>query len=126
MLLFTLIVLSALYILSFPLGALLCRYKSIKLIVIVNIILGIMEVIFIFVSESDIYRYDEVFFPFIIVYLYIPNLMLYFKMRSKCKRNGVGKEKYAFKRNAGTAAILTACHFPIFFIMIFLSIFTSY
>ncbi len=115
MLLLTLIVLAVLYILSFPLGALLCRYKPIKLTVIVNIILGIMEVIFIFVSEDGIYRYGEVFLSFIIAYLYVPNLILYFKMRSKCKRNGVGKEKYTFKRNAGMAAILTACHFPIFF-----------
>ncbi len=126
MVLFTLIVLSVVYVLAFPIGALLCRYKSINLTVIVNIILGIMEVIFIFVSEGGIYRYEKVFLTFIPVYLYVPNLILYFKMRSKCKRNGVGKEKYAFKRNAGMAAILTVCHFPIIFIMIYLSIFMLY
>ena len=109
-----LIAIAVLYLLVFPLGALLCRYVTIKITLIVNVILGIMEVIFIFVSAGAIYRCDEVFLTFVPVYIYIPNLILYFKMRKKCKRNNERK-KYTFKRNAGMAAILAACYFPFFY-----------
>ena len=109
-----LIAIAVLYLLVFPLGALLCRYVTIKITITVNVILGIMAIIFIYVSAVDIYYCDEVFLTFVPVYIYIPNLILYFNMRKKCKRNNE-KKKYTFKRNAGMTAILAACYFPFFY-----------
>lgn len=112
MILIALIALSVSYLLMFPLGALLCRYVPIKLTAIVNIILGIIGPIFTFVNLF----YSEVLFTFVPVYIYIPNLILYFKMRSLCRRNGVEKEKYDIKINFNLTIFLTACYFPSVFI----------
>ena len=121
-----LIVLSVLvYVLVLPIGALLCRYVPIKLTAIVNITLGIMSLIFMFVSLGSKYG-GEVFFTFLPVYIYIPNLILYFKMRSLCRRNGVEKEKYDIKIHVRLTTFLASCYFPIIFAIISISACTFY
>ncbi len=111
-----LILWAVIYLLTFPLGALLCRYVPVKLTAIVNIILGVIGLIFMFVIIMSFYGEGLVFFAFVPVYIYIPNLILYFKMRSLCRRNGVEKEKYNIKVNFHLTTFLTACYFPIVFI----------
>ena len=113
--LIVLIPLAIIYILGFPLGALLCRYVPIELTEEVNITLGILVFIFMFV-RLDIFFYSEVLFTFVPVYIYIPNLILYFKMRSLYKRRGAEKEKYDINNNFRLTAFLTVCYFPSIFI----------
>lgn len=130
----TLIAIAVLYLLSFPLGALMCRYVSMKLSAALNVtlvVLGVLALIFFAVVgdkivSGNIFRYSDILLIFIPLYFYVPNLMLYFKMRKTCKRNGAGKEKYSFKKNALMAAILTACHFPILYFFVGLFVYVSY
>lgn len=116
--LITLIILAVIYILEFPLGALLCSYVPMKLSAAVNVILGVLGVLgFIIFEFAGGYFPDTAnFLLFLPFYIYIPNLILYFKIRGIHRRCGTGKEKYSFKKNAGMAAILTVCSFPIVWI----------
>ena len=114
--LIVLIPLAIIYILSFPLGALLCRYVPIELTAVVNITLGILVFIFMMFVTLDIFFYDEIFFTFVPVYIYIPNLILYFKMRSLYRRRGAEKAKYDINNNFRLTAFLTVCYFPSIFI----------
>lgn len=117
-----LIAIAVLYLFEFPLGALLCRYMSIKLLAAVNVILSILSVLALIllavfgdIGCGNVSRYSDVCLIFIPLYFYVPNLIIYFKMRKTHKRNGAVKEKYALKKNALMAVILTACHFPILY-----------
>lgn len=129
-----LIAIAVLYILAFLLGALMCRYVSIKLSAAVNVILGVLGVLalilFVVVGykivSGNIIRYGDIFLILIPLYIYVSNLILYFKTRKTRKQNGVLKEKYAFKKNALMAGLLTACHFPILYIYAGLFVFVSY
>lgn len=129
-----LIAIAVLYLLAFPLGALLCSYVSMKLSAAVNVILGVLGVLGLILFDivgdkivsGNIIRYGDIFLILIPLYIYVPNLILYFKTRKTRRRNGVLKEKYAFKKNALMAAILTACHFPILYIYAGLFVFVSY
>ncbi len=129
-----LIAIAVIYLLAFPLGALLCSYVSMKLLAAVNVILGVLGVLglilFDIVGDKIVsgnrIRYRNIFLILIHLYIYVPNHLLYFKTRKVRKQNGVVKEKYAFKNNALMAGILTACHFPIFNIYAGLFVFISY
>lgn len=120
----TLIALAVIF-LEIPLGAFLCSYVSVKRIAVANVILGILGALVSIILGDTVSvppQYSAIFLIMLPFYIYIPNLIVYFKMRSIRKRSGVGKEIYSFKRNAGIAAILTACHFPTLFIAYMLSI----
>lgn len=120
-----LIAAAVLYLFEFPLGTLMCRCVSVKRVAIVNIILGILGVLvfIIFGDTVSVLPQDSVIFLIMLpFYIYIPNLIFYFKMRSILKRSCVEKEKYSFKRNAGMAAILTVCHFPTVTIAFYMSL----
>lgn len=128
-----LIAAAVLYLFEFPLGALMCRYVSMKLLAAVNVILGglgILALILIAVVGDigcgNVSRYSDICLIFIPLYFYVPNLIIYFKMRKKRKRNGEITGKYVFKRNALMAAILTACHFPILYFYAGLFVFVYY
>ena len=121
----TLIAIVVLYLFEFPLGALMCRYVSVKRAAVLNLILGILGVrVFIIFGDTVSVppQYSVIFLIMLPFYIYIPNLIFYFKMRSIRKRSSVEKEKYFFKRNAGMAAILTVCHFPTVTIAFYMSI----
>ena len=118
----TLIAIAVLYLLSFSVGALMCRYVSMKLSAVLNVTLGVLGVLVLIlfavfgdIGRGNVSSYGDICLILIPLYFYVPNLILYFKMRKICKRNGAGKEKYSFKKNALTAAILTACHFPVLY-----------
>lgn len=120
-----LIAVAVLYLFEFPLSTLMCRCVSVKRVAIVNIILGILGVLvfIIFGDTVSVLPQDSVIFLIMLpFYIYIPNLIFYFKMRSILKRICVEKEKYSFKRNAGMAAILTVCHFPTVTIAFYMSL----
>lgn len=128
-----LIAIAVLYLFEFPLGALLCRYMSIKLSAVVNVILGILGVLTLIllavfgdIGCGNVSRYSNICLIFIPFYFYVPNLIIYFKMRKIRKRNGAVKEKYALKKNALMAVILTACHFPILYFYVVLFVMALY
>lgn len=128
-----LIAVAVLYLFEFPLGALMCRYVSMKLLAAVNVILGglgILALILIAVVGDigcgNVSRYSNICLIFIPFYFYVPNLIIYFKMRKTRKRNGAVKEKYALKKNALVALILTACHLPILYFYVALFVMVLY
>lgn len=128
-----LIAAAVLYLFEFPIGALMCRYVSMKLLAAVNVILGILGVLALIliavvgdIGCGNVSRYSDICLIFIPFYFYVPNLIIYFKMRKKRKRNGEIKVKYVFKRNALMAAILTACHLPILYFYVVLFIMVLY
>lgn len=128
-----LIAVAVLYLFEFPLGALMCRYVSMKLLAAVNVILGVLGILALIliavvgdIGCGNISSYGNICLIFIPLYFYVPNLIIYFKMSKKRKRNGEIKGKYVFKRNALMAAILTACHFPILYFYAGLFVFVYY
>ncbi|MDE5576449.1 MAG: hypothetical protein K2J11_03570 [Oscillospiraceae bacterium] len=123
----TLIAIAVLYLFEFPLGALLCRYVSKKLSAVLNVALGILALILFGIvgdkiDNENVSRNGKILLMFISFYIYIPNLILYFKIRNTRKKLGAKKENYSFKKNVGMAAILTACHFPSVFIAFMMSL----
>ena len=106
---------------------------SIKLSAVVNVILGILGVLTLIllavfgdIGCGNVSRYSNICLIFIPFYFYVPNLIIYFKMRKIRKRNGAVKEKYALKKNALMAVILTACHFPILYFYVVLFVMALY
>ncbi len=108
---FGIVLFCAIYIMTFLVSFGLSKYASYKLIAAVNGVLSAIGIAAVVLADNiigggTISRSSDMFLIFVVLYICIPNIIMYLILRRK------RKEKYNFKAHLLKALIMTVIWFP--------------